>query len=192
MDGVRCGHAGGAPANGGARPRVCRLARGHGADGERRVALPPHDDVPRGPGAGSGGAGADSLDEKRDKLLGFSDGRYRVLITKPSIAGFGMNWQHCARMAFVGPSHSYEQTYQAIRRCWRFGQSRPVHVHTMAAETEAAVVLNYARKERDASKMAEETAAIVGPSMRAAIAATDRRWNPYNPTQKMEVPPWLS
>ncbi len=136
-------------------------------------------------------AGSDDLDVKRDRLLGFADGRYRVLVSKPKIAGFGMNWQHCARMAFVGPSHSYEQTYQAIRRCWRFGQTRPVDVHVVCAENERAIVQNLRRKEADADKLAAETQALIGPAMRAAIGATERRWNPYSPTQTMRIPQWL-
>jgi hypothetical protein len=135
--------------------------------------------------------GADSPESKRDRLLGFADGRIRVLVTKPSIAGFGMNWQHCARMAFVGPSHSYEQTYQAIRRCWRFGQTRTVQVHVVAAENERAIVQNLRRKERDADLLAAETERYVGPAMRAAMGATERRWNPYQPTQTMRLPTWL-
>jgi hypothetical protein len=73
--------------------------------------------------------GSDDRDTKTAALVGFARGDYRVLVSKPSIAGFGLNWQHCSRMIFVGASHSYEQTYQAIRRCWRFGQTRPVEVH---------------------------------------------------------------
>jgi hypothetical protein len=136
-------------------------------------------------------AGSDELDVKRARLLGFTDGTHRVLVSKSQIAGFGMNWQHCARMAFVGPSHSYEQTYQAIRRCWRFGQTRPVDVHVVCAENEAAVVQNMRRKEADAERLAQETAALVGPAMRAAIGAVERRWNPYNPSTPMELPRWL-
>ena len=70
--------------------------------------------------------GSDSIDAKERAMDGFSAGSVRVLVTKPSIAGFGMNWQHCARMAFVGLSDSFEQYYQAVRRCYRFGQKRPV------------------------------------------------------------------
>lgn len=136
-------------------------------------------------------SGADDPEVKRDRLLGFAAGKYRVLVTKPSIAGFGMNWQHCARMAFTGPSHSYEQTYQAIRRCWRYGQTRPVEVHIVSAETERAVVANMRRKEADADRLAAETQELVGPAMRAAIGATERRWNPYNPSISMEIPSWL-
>jgi len=93
-------------------------------------------------------AGRHSDAHKKDAMMGFTEGRYRVLVTKPSIAGFGMNWQHCNNMAFVGLSDSYEQQYQAIRRCWRFGQDRPVNVHVVTADTEGAVVANIKRKEK--------------------------------------------
>ena len=100
--------------------------------------------------------GSDDHDTKRRVLLDFAEGRVRVLITKPSIAGFGMNWQHCARMAFVGVSDSWEQYYQAVRRCWRFGQTRAVDVHVIAADTEGAVVANLQRKDAQADEMARE------------------------------------
>ena len=101
-------------------------------------------------------AGADSPEDKADRMLGFASGKYRVLITKPSIAGFGMNWQHCADMAFVGLSDSYEKYYQAIRRCWRFGQANAVTAHVVTAPGEAAVVDNINRKEEEAKRMADE------------------------------------
>lgn len=97
--------------------------------------------------------GSDSVDHKEDALSGFSDGRYRVIVTKPSIAGFGMNWQHCADMVFVGLSNSYEQYYQAVRRCHRFGQESDVNVHIITTELDAGVLDNIKRKERDAMKM---------------------------------------
>ena len=100
--------------------------------------------------------GSDKQSHKEDSMLAFSNGEIRVLVTKPSIAGFGMNWQHCNNMAFVGLSDSYEQFYQAVRRCWRFGQEKPVNVHIITADTEGAVVKNIARKEQDAIEMAEE------------------------------------
>lgn len=99
--------------------------------------------------------GSDSLEYKEQSMADFSNGNIRVLITKPSIAGFGMNWQHCNNVAFVGLSDSYEQFYQAIRRCWRFGQTQKVICHIITAETEGAVVANIKRKEHDAMKMAE-------------------------------------
>jgi hypothetical protein len=83
--------------------------------------------------------GSDSEAKKEELLSGFSAGRIRVLLTKPSIAGFGLNWQHCARVVFLGPSYSYEEWYQAIRRVWRYGQQRPVEVYAVSADNESAV-----------------------------------------------------
>lgn len=99
--------------------------------------------------------GSDSSEHKSKSMLDFSDGQIRVLVTKPSIAGFGMNWQHCSNVAFVGLSDSYEQFYQAVRRCWRFGQDRDVNVYIITADIEGAVVQNIETKEDDAMKMAE-------------------------------------
>ena len=92
--------------------------------------------------------GSDSLDRKTAALESFSNGQTRVLVTKPSIAGHGLNWQHCARMAFVGASYSYEMQYQAIRRCWRYGQTREVMVHRFATDADMYVLDAVAQKER--------------------------------------------
>lgn len=100
--------------------------------------------------------GADSATDKEDRLLGFSAGKYRVLVTKPSIAGWGMNWQHCADVVFVGLSDSYEQFYQSIRRCWRFGQEKPVTAHVITSTAEGVVVENINRKEAQARDMMSE------------------------------------
>jgi hypothetical protein len=100
--------------------------------------------------------GSMTPEEKSDALLGFADGKIRALITKPSIASFGMNWQHCARMAFCGLNDSYEGLYQAIRRCHRYGQSRLVHVHIVLSQLEAQIAANVARKERQAAEMTQE------------------------------------
>jgi len=96
-----------------------------------------------------------SPEDKADAMLGFADGRIRVLITKPSIAAFGLNWQHCARMAFVGLSDSYESYYQAIRRCYRYGQTRVVHAHVVLSDLESQIAVNIARKEREASTITD-------------------------------------
>jgi hypothetical protein len=136
-------------------------------------------------------AGSDSPEDKADRMLGFAEGRYRVLVSKPSICGFGMNFQRCARMVFVGASHSYEQTYQAVRRCWRFGQDKAVTVHVIRAETEGAIVENFRRKEADAARMASETGSIVGQSVRAEVLGASREWNEYAPAVRMGVPSWL-
>jgi hypothetical protein len=87
--------------------------------------------------------------------MGFADGKIDRLVSKPSIAGFGMNFQACHKVAFVGLSDSYEQFYQAVRRCWRFGQEHPVDVYIITSESEGAVVENIKRKEEDAMRMAE-------------------------------------
>lgn len=97
--------------------------------------------------------GSMTPEQKADALNGFSDGRIQVLITKPSIAAFGLNWQHCARMAFVGLSDSYEAYYQCIRRCHRFGQTRTVHAHVVVSELEQAIAHNVARKQEQANAL---------------------------------------
>lgn len=99
--------------------------------------------------------GSDSIDHKEKSLLGFANGDIKVMVTKPSMFGYGLNLQRCSNMVFVGLSDSYEQYYQAVRRCWRFGQKKPVNVHVITAETEGAVVRNIQRKEADAIRMAE-------------------------------------
>lgn len=98
--------------------------------------------------------GADDEGEKESRLLAFLQGQSRLLITKPRIAGFGLNMQHCARMIFVGMGDSYEQYYQAIRRCYRFGQMKPVDVHIIVSEDEVEVVENVKRKEAEAQTIA--------------------------------------
>ncbi|WP_198344340.1 DEAD/DEAH box helicase [Mycobacterium dioxanotrophicus] len=95
--------------------------------------------------------GALHPDQKADALMDFADGGFRVLITKPQIASQGLNYQHCARMAFVGLGDSYEQYYQAIRRCYRYGQSRIVQAHIILSDLESQIATNVARKERQAN-----------------------------------------
>lgn len=135
--------------------------------------------------------GSDSPGHKEDAMIGFADGRHRVLVTKPSIAGFGMNWQHCARMIFVGMSDSFEQQFQAIRRCWRFGQTRPVVVHTVTSELEGAVRGNIARKAQDAERMAGAASVVVGRVVRDNVRSLERMSTPYIATGSVVVPSWL-
>lgn len=91
--------------------------------------------------------GSDTAEYKAEQMMAFSHGKLRVLISKPKICGFGMNWQHCARMAFVGLDDSFEKFYQAVRRCYRFGQKRNVKVHLFTAENEGQILVNLKRKE---------------------------------------------
>jgi hypothetical protein len=97
--------------------------------------------------------GSDSQEYKEKTMIEFSDGELRVLITKPSICGFGMNWQHCHNMLFVGLSDSFEQYFQAVRRCWRYGQKYPVNVYIIISELEGNVLANIRRKEEASRKM---------------------------------------
>ncbi len=135
--------------------------------------------------------GADSEAEKERKLVAFSEGRIRVLVTKPAIAGFGMNWQHCADTGFVGMNDSFEQVYQAVRRFWRFGQAQPVTVHFIAAETEGAVVANIRRKEADAERLAQAMVDHMADLSPATIRGATRDRAEYDPKLPMEVPQWL-
>lgn len=135
--------------------------------------------------------GSDDPDVKEQRLVDFAAGRIRVLVTKPSIAGFGLNWQHCARMAFVGVTDSWEAYYQAVRRCWRFGQQREVSVHIFASDLEGAVVSNLARKERDAKAMADALSAETHDAVMQEVRGITRQSNPYSPAQAARVPAWL-
>lgn len=103
--------------------------------------------------------GSDSPDEKEERLLAFTNGEARVIVTKPRIGGWGLNWQHCSRMVFVGLSDSYESYYQAVRRCWRFGQTQPVKVTIIASNREQTVLENVRRKEAQAREMFEQLVA---------------------------------
>lgn len=123
--------------------------------------------------------GSDNLDEKESRLEAFARGDIRVLVTKPSIAGHGLNWQHCANVAFLGLSDSWEQYYQAVRRCWRFGQRNEVNVHVITAESEGAVVRNIERKERDAAKMAEEMVSNMHELNESALHGAARTRDEY-------------
>lgn len=136
--------------------------------------------------------GSDKEDEKEQKLKDFLAGKIRVLVTKPTIAGFGMNWQHCAGTGFVGLNDSFEQVYQAIRRFWRFGQTRPVDVHFVAASTEGAVLDNLRRKEADADAMGAAMVARMTDLSSEIVHGAAREEDPYNATLPIEIPTWLA
>ena len=135
--------------------------------------------------------GSDDDDEKVRKLRGFSDGSIRTLITKPSVAGHGMNWQHCRTTGFVGLNDSWEQYYQAVRRFWRYGQTSPVDAHLIAAETEGNVVQNLRRKEADADRMMAAMVAQTKDLTSIAVRGSVRDVPTYAPQKKMESPSWL-
>lgn len=135
--------------------------------------------------------GSDKPDAKEDALMRFANGALRVLITKPSIARFGMNWQQCHNMIFVGLSDSYEQMYQAIRRCYRFGQKRPVNVHIVTSAAEGAVKANVERKEQQAAEMKRNMVQYTKEILRKDIRGQERIVIPYDPQIVMIVPDWV-
>lgn len=115
--------------------------------------------------------GSDKPEKKVAALEGFANGSIRVLVTKPSIAGFGLNWQHCANVAFTGLSDSYEQFYQAVRRCWRFGQKNPVNVRVVISEAEGEVLKNIQRKEAQMNELYDQLVANMNMERRHAVCA---------------------
>jgi superfamily II DNA or RNA helicase len=119
-------------------------------------------------------AGKDSDEDKAARLLGFADGSVNRLVTKAKIAGFGMNWQNCSDMVFVGLSHSYEQFYQAVRRCWRYGQKRTVNVHVVTTDREYGILANVRRKQSDHDEMFGQMIRYTKPINQAALKGTRR------------------
>lgn len=126
--------------------------------------------------------GNDSDEFKEETFEAFAAGQIRVLVSKPVIAGFGLNWQHCAHQTFF-PSHSFEQWYQAIRRCWRFGQKNAVRVDVISSEGEAGVLANLNRKSAQADQMFGKMVELINQELR--IEKTNMH------TQKQEIPSWL-
>lgn len=136
--------------------------------------------------------GLDSDAHKERSAIDFAEGRIRVMVSKPKIFGYGLNFQNCSNVAFVGLSDSYEQIYQAIRRCWRFGQDREVNFHMICAETEGAVVRNIQRKEQQADEMfngmVEHMRDISTREIRGAVRERDI----YSAAQEMILPDWMT
>lgn len=130
--------------------------------------------------------GADSADSKEDKLVAFSEGRARVIVSKPSICGFGLNWQHCNNIAFASISYSYEQFYQAIRRSWRFGQTKPVNVHVVIADAELPVWRAIEQKATDHNAMKDHMRfATFGKGKQERVKID------YQPNHNGRLPAWL-
>lgn len=134
--------------------------------------------------------GSHSDDEKERRIEAFGRGDIRVLVTKPTICGFGMNWQHCHRTGFVGLNDSFEQVYQAVRRFWRFGQTETVEVDFIHADTEGAVIANQERKERDAERMAAAMVRHMADLSAATIRGSERERPDYAPTLPVALPQW--
>lgn len=128
-------------------------------------------------------SGSDSDEKKEERLLAFADGKARILITKKKIGAWGLNFQHCNHVVDF-PSHSFEQRYQGVRRCWRFGQKRDVIVDTVTTEGQRGIVKNMQRKASQADEMFSRMVRHMGDAM--AIERAN------NHTKPMEIPSWLS
>jgi superfamily II DNA or RNA helicase len=135
--------------------------------------------------------GSMSPEEKEDKILKFTDGEIKKIVTKPKIAGFGLNWQHCNKMVFVGLSDSFESFYQAVRRCWRYGQTNEVDVHIVISDREGAVLDNIKRKQRQHEQMAIEMAAIMRDLVIAEIKGVTLDKAVYQPKKQMTTPSFI-
>lgn len=131
--------------------------------------------------------GSMPTEHKESNLEAFASGEARVLITKPSICGFGLNWQHCNRMIFAGRTFSYESWYQAVRRCWRFGQTSEVFAHVIVAQGEDQIASVIARKSDDHIRMKRS----MTDAMRRAIGRGDAKLSAYNPQHNGTIPQWL-
>lgn len=127
-------------------------------------------------------SGENSDDEKEEKFISFSNGEIQRLIIKPIIGAWGLNWQHCNHMTFF-PSHSYEQYYQGVRRCWRFGQKKDVHVDIVTTEREIGVYNNIKRKSDDAEKMFKKLVEFMNDSITIK--------NKEHKNDKIKLPNWL-
>lgn len=135
--------------------------------------------------------GSMSLEEKEKGITGFLTGENRVLVSKPSIAGFGINAQNAHIEIFVGLSDSFESYYQAVRRCWRFGQEKPVDVYIIISDAEGAVKENIQRKQRDAERMTDELIGFTREFLKSDLKQTKRDVDEYYAFEQMEVPEWL-
>lgn len=127
-------------------------------------------------------SGSDSDEEKEEKFSAFESGQARYLVTKPKIAGFGLNWQHCNHTAMF-PSHSFEQYYQSVRRFWRFGQEKEVTVDLISTEGESDVMQNLQRKAAAADKIFEMIVREMNHELHK------QSWKKF--TEKLEAPEWL-
>lgn len=132
--------------------------------------------------------GSDDAEFKKESFMGFAHNKYRVLVTKPKMGGFGMNWQNCHNMIFASISDSYESFYQSVRRIYRFGQRNKVTIHLVLSETERAISYNLTKKEKDANEMSEQMVSNLRDFQQEEIKRVSATKTLYNPTQQLILP----
>ena len=135
--------------------------------------------------------GSDDQNHKKNSMIGFANKSIKHLISKPSICGFGMNWQNCNNMIFCGLSDSYEQFYQAIRRCWRFGQKKEVNVYVIISEKEMNVLKNIKRKQMEHERMSQEMIKVMSDSAKQELLNIVNNTNEYNPQVQFVAPSFI-
>lgn len=135
--------------------------------------------------------GADKPEHKTSAMLNFADGKIKCLVTKPKIAGFGMNWQSSRHCVFVGLSDSWESYYQAIRRQWRFGQTKTVHCHVVSADIEGAVVENIRRKDAQHDELSAAMMTHMKDLMKKEIFGAKLEKTDYSANEEMILPVWI-
>ena len=135
--------------------------------------------------------GSDSPEYKADASINFANGDIKCLVSKPSIFGFGSNFQSCHNEIFCGLSDSYERFYQAIRRCWRFGQKHEVDVYIILSEKEVSILENIKKKEKQMIEMQSQMTSLMKEVTLAEIQHTTRITTNYAPTKEMEIPSWI-
>ena len=135
--------------------------------------------------------GADSDEHKEKSMIGFANGNIKYLVSKPSICGFGMNFQKCHNMIFCGLSDSYEKFYQAIRRCYRFGQSEEVNVYVIISQKELSVLNNIQRKQAQHERMTENMVSRTAEILKNEIHETMRMTEDYIANDIVKIPKWI-
>ena len=136
--------------------------------------------------------GADSPEKKADTAISFSNNEIKALVSKSSIYGWGMNFQNCHEMIFCGISDSYEMFYQAVRRCWRYGQTHDVNVHIIISEKELNVLDNIKKKQALMDTMQNNMIALMHDVTMSEIKHTTRITTEYKPTKRLELAEWIS
>ena len=134
--------------------------------------------------------GSDKPKHKTDAIMRFTDGEIKTLVTKSSIAGYGINWQNCHNMIFTGLSDSFEAFYQAVRRCWRFGQTKEVNVYIIISAKEGCVKENIERKQKDFETMRDAMIDLTKEITKKELRSTCRIVTPYEPHVEMKLPEW--
>ena len=135
--------------------------------------------------------GSDTEQHKENGMIGFADGSVNVLVSKPSICGFGMNWQNCHQMIFCGLSDSYEQFYQAIRRCYRFGQMNEVDVYVITSEAEEKVLKNIKEKQERHDLMSQEMLKTINLVTKEKMYGLKFKHTEDKPEKTVQIPGWV-